>query len=236
MHNSFGTAEGDTGRIAYSEQSMAQENEQTAATRRDKPWIFRTYAGHSTARDSNHLYRQNLAKGQTGLSLALDRPTQTGLDSDHPLARGEVGKVGVAISHIGDMRALFTDIPLASMNTSMTINATAPWLMALYIAVADEQGARRLDLQGTTQNDIVKEYLARGAYVFPPEPSLRLTQDLILFCARETPKWNPINVCSYHLQEAGATPVQELSYALATAIGVLDGVRSSGKIGDTALP
>jgi (2R)-ethylmalonyl-CoA mutase len=211
---------------------MAQANEQTTAARRDKPWIFRTYAGHSTARESNHLYRQNLAKGQTGLSIAFDLPTQTGLDSDHPLARGEVGKVGVAISHIGDMRALFEDIPLASMNTSMTINATAPWLMALYIAVADEQGAPRLELQGTTQNDIVKEYLARGAYVFPPEPSLRLTQDLILFCARETPKWNPINVCSYHLQEAGATPVQELSYSLATAIAVLERVSQSGEVGD----
>jgi ethylmalonyl-CoA mutase len=232
MHNSFGPAERDTGRIAYSEHIMAQANEHTGAARRDKPWIFRTYAGHSTARESNHLYRQNLAKGQTGLSIAFDLPTQTGLDSDHPLARGEVGKVGVAISHIGDMRALFTDIPLASMNTSMTINATAPWLMALYIAVADEQGAPRLDLQGTTQNDIVKEYLARGAYVFPPEPSLRLTQDLILFCARETPKWNPINVCSYHLQEAGATPVQELSYALATAIAVLERVRQSGEVGE----
>jgi ethylmalonyl-CoA mutase len=213
---------------------MAQANGQTTATapRRDKPWIFRTYAGHSTARESNGLYRQNLAKGQTGLSIAFDLPTQTGLDSDHPLARGEVGKVGVAISHIGDMRALFKDIPLASMNTSMTINATAPWLMALYIAVADEQGAPRRELQGTTQNDIVKEYLARGAYVFPPEPSLRLTQDLILFCARETPKWNPINVCSYHLQEAGATPVQELSYALATAIAVLERVRQSGEVGE----
>jgi (2R)-ethylmalonyl-CoA mutase len=213
---------------------MAQANEQTTAARRDKPWIFRTYAGHSTARESNHLYRQNLAKGQTGLSIAFDLPTQTGLDSDHPLARGEVGKVGVAISHIGDMRALFEDIPLASMNTSMTINATAPWLMALYIAVADEQGAPRRDLQGTTQNDIVKEYLARGAYVFPPEPSLRLTQDLILFCARETPKWNPINVCSYHLQEAGATPVQELSYSLATAIAVLERVRQSGEVDEAA--
>jgi (2R)-ethylmalonyl-CoA mutase len=232
MHNSSEPAERDTGRIAHSEHIMAQANEQTGAARRDKPWIFRTYAGHSTARESNHLYRQNLAKGQTGLSIAFDLPTQTGLDSDHPLARGEVGKVGVAISHIGDMRALFEEIPLASMNTSMTINATAPWLMALYIAVADEQGARRLDLQGTTQNDIVKEYLARGAYVFPPEPSLRLTQDLILFCAREAPKWNPINVCSYHLQEAGATPVQELSYSLATAIAVLERVRQSGEVGD----
>ena len=173
---------------------------------------------------------RNLAKGQTGLSIAFDLPTQTGLDSDHPLARGEVGKVGVAISHIGDMRTLFEDIPLASMNTSMTINATAAWLMALYIATADEQGAPRSQLQGTTQNDIIKEYLARGSYVFPPDASLRLTKDLILFCARETPKWNPMNVCSYHLQEAGATPVQELSYALATAIAVLDRVRGSGEV------
>jgi ethylmalonyl-CoA mutase len=216
---------------------MAQANEPTTAAPtapRDKPWIFRTYAGHSTARESNRLYRQNLAKGQTGLSIAFDLPTQTGFDSDHPLARGEVGKVGVAISHIGDMRALFDAIPLASMNTSMTINATAPWLMALYIAVADEQGAPRGQLQGTTQNDIIKEYLARGAYVFPPDASLRLTKDLILFCARETPKWNPMNVCSYHLQEAGATPVQELSYALATAIAVLERVRQSGEVDDTS--
>ena len=197
---------------------------------RDKPWIFRTYAGHSTAVESNKLYRANLAKGQTGLSIAFDLPTQTGYDSDHPLARGEVGKVGVAISHIGDMRALFADIPIATMNTSMTINATAPWLMALYIAVADEQGAPRAGLQGTTQNDIIKEYLSRGSYVFPPGPSLRLTRDLILFCAREAPKFNPMNVCSYHLQEAGATPVQELSYALATAVAVLDGVRASGEV------
>ena len=209
---------------------MAEANGQAPAERRDKPWIFRTYAGHSTARESNRLYRQNLAKGQTGLSIAFDLPTQTGLDSDHPLARGEVGKVGVAISHIGDMRTLFEDIPLASMNTSMTINATAAWLMALYIATADEQGAPRSQLQGTTQNDIIKEYLARGSYVFPPDASLRLTKDLILFCARETPKWNPMNVCSYHLQEAGATPVQELSYALATAIAVLDRVRESGEV------
>jgi ethylmalonyl-CoA mutase len=211
---------------------MAQANETTRTARRDRPWIFRTYAGHSTARESNRLYRQNLAKGQTGLSIAFDLPTQTGFDSDHPLARGEVGKVGVAISHIGDMRALFDAIPLASMNTSMTINATAPWLMALYIATADEQGAPRDELQGTTQNDIIKEYLARGAYVFPPDGSLRLTKDLILFCARETPKWNPMNVCSYHLQEAGATPVQELSYALATAIAVLERVRQSGEVDD----
>src|SRR6516225_3591814 len=165
-------------------------------THRDKPWIFRTYAGHSTAADSNALYRKNLAKGQTGLSVAFDLPTQTGYDSDHVLARGEVGKVGVPICHLGDMRTLFDGIPLAAMNTSMTINATAPWLMALYIAVAEEQGAERASLQGTTQNDIIKEYLSRGAYVFPPAPSLRLTNDLILYSARETPKWNPMNVCS----------------------------------------
>jgi (2R)-ethylmalonyl-CoA mutase len=209
-----------------------ETGEQTVEARRDKPWIFRTYAGHSTARESNRLYRQNLAKGQTGLSIAFDLPTQTGYDSDHILARGEVGKVGVAISHVGDMRALFKEIPVASMNTSMTINATAPWLLALYIAVADEQGAPRSQLQGTTQNDIIKEYLARGSYVFPPSPSLRLTKDMILFCAREAPRWNPMNVCSYHLQEAGATPVQELSYALATAIAVLERVRQSGEVDD----
>jgi (2R)-ethylmalonyl-CoA mutase len=204
------------------------------ARKRDAPWIFRTYAGHSSAAESNKLFRDNLAKGQTGLSIAFDLPTQTGYDSDHPLARGEVGKVGVAISHIGDMRALLADIPLGQMNTSMTINATAPWLMALYIAVADEQGAPRASLQGTTQNDIIKEYLSRGSYVFPPEPSLRLTKDLILFSARETPKWNPMNVCSYHLQEAGATPVQELSFALATAVAVLDMVRASGAVDEAA--
>ncbi|HLW89820.1 MAG TPA: protein meaA [Roseiarcus sp.] len=198
--------------------------------KRDKPWIFRTYAGHSSAADSNRLYRANLARGQTGLSIAFDLPTQTGYDSDHPLAKGEVGKVGVAISHIGDMRALFEGIPLAQMNTSMTINATAPWLMALYVAVAEEQGVERASLQGTTQNDIIKEYLSRGAYVFPPAPSLRLTKDLILFSARETPKWNPMNVCSYHLQEAGATPVEEMTFALATAIAVLDMVRASGEV------
>jgi ethylmalonyl-CoA mutase len=208
---------------------MTEAKGSAQAPVRDKPWIFRTYAGHSTAVESNRLYRQNLAKGQTGLSIAFDLPTQTGIDSDHPLARGEVGKVGVAISHIGDMQTLFHEIPLSSMNTSMTINATAPWLMALYIAAADEQGVPRNQLQGTTQNDIIKEYLARGSYVFPPGPSLRLTTDLILFCARETPKWNPMNVCSYHLQEAGATPVQELSYALATAIAILDRVRETGQ-------
>ena len=201
-----------------------------AETKRDKPWIFRTYAGHSTAADSNALYRRNLAKGQTGLSVAFDLPTQTGYDSDHVLARGEVGKVGVPISHVGDMRALFDQIPLDSMNTSMTINATAAWLMALYIAVADEQGAPRASLTGTIQNDIIKEYLSRGTYVFPPKPSLRLIKDVAIFTTSELPKWNPMNICSYHLQEAGATPVQELAYALATAIAVLDTVRASGEV------
>ena len=196
---------------------------------RDKPWIFRTYAGHSTAAASNALYRKNLGKGQTGLSVAFDLPTQTGYDSDHPLAKGEVGKVGVPISHIGDMRMLFDGIPLHEMNTSMTINATAAWLLALYVALADEQGVARKTLQGTTQNDIIKEYLSRGTYVFPPAPSMRLTKDVILFTTKEMPKWNPMNVCSYHLQEAGATPVQELAFALATAIGVLDAVKASGQ-------
>ena len=182
-------------------------------TQRDKPWIFRTYAGHSTAADSNALYRKNLAKGQTGLSVAFDLPTQTGYDSDHVLAKGEVGKVGVPISHIGDMRALFEGIPLDTMNTSMTINATAAWLMALYIAVADEQGAPRASLQGTIQNDIIKEYLSRGTYVFPPAPSMRLIKDVILFTTKEIPKWNPINVCSYHLQEAGAMSGSGLSWS-----------------------
>src|SRR5438552_8163322 len=201
-----------------------------AARARDKPWIFRTYAGHSTAAESNALYRKNLAKGQTGLSVAFDLPTQTGYDSDHVLAKGEVGKVGVPISHLGDMRTLFDGIPLADMNTSMTINATAAWLLALYIAAADQQGAQRSALQGTTQNDIIKEYLSRGTYVFPPGPSMRLTQDVILFTTKELPKWNPINVCSYHLQEAGATPVQELAFALATALAVLDMVKASGEV------
>ncbi len=196
---------------------------------RDKPWIFRTYAGHSTAAASNALYRKNLSKGQTGLSVAFDLPTQTGYDSDHPQAKGEVGKVGVPISHIGDMRMLFDAIPLGEMNTSMTINATAAWLLALYVALADEQGVPRAKLQGTTQNDIIKEYLSRGTYVFPPAPSMRLTKDVILFTTREMPKWNPMNVCSYHLQEAGATPVQELAFALATAISVLDAVKASGQ-------
>src|ERR1041385_3436015 len=198
--------------------------------KRDKPWIFRTYSGHSNAAESNALYRKNLAKGQTGLSVAFDLPTQTGYDSDHVLAKGEVGKVGVPICHLGDMRALFEQIPLAEMNTSMTINATAAWLLALYIAVADEQGVPRARLAGTTQNDIVKEYLSRGTYVFPPAPSMRLIKDTILFTTAELPKWNPMNVCSYHLQEAGATPVQELAYALATAIAVLDTVKASGEV------
>ena len=201
-----------------------------AVHKRDKPWIIRTYAGHSSATESNALYRKNLAKGQTGLSVAFDLPTQTGYDADHPLASGEVGKVGVSVCHLGDMRALFDQIPLGAMNTSMTINATAAWLLALYIAVADEQGVPRPELQGTTQNDIIKEYLSRGTYVFPPGPSMRLTRDVILFTTRELPKWNPMNVCSYHLQEAGATPVQELAYALATAIAVLDAVKSSSDL------
>jgi ethylmalonyl-CoA mutase len=193
----------------------------------DKPWIFRTYAGHSTAAKSNELYRNNLSKGQTGLSVAFDLPTQTGYDSDHELARGEVG---VPVSHIGDMRTLFTGIPLDQMNTSMTINATAAWLLAMYIAVADEQGSPRTKLTGTIQNDIIKEYLSRGTYVYPPEPSLRLIKDTIVYSYQHVPKWNPTNVCSYHLQEAGATPVQELAFALATAIAVLDTVKASGEV------
>ena len=197
---------------------------------RDSPWLIRTYSGHSTAAKSNALYRKNLAKGQTGLSIAFDLPTQTGYDSDHELARGEVGKVGVPVGHLGDMRTLLDGIPLDRMNTSMTINATAAWLLALYVAVADEQGAGRDKLTGTTQNDIIKEYLSRGTYVFPPEPSLRLTKDTIVFSCRTLPKWNPVNVCSYHLQEAGATPVQEVAFALATAQAILDTVRDSGEV------
>jgi (2R)-ethylmalonyl-CoA mutase len=200
--------------------------------RRDRPWIFRTYAGHSTAAASNELYRKNLGKGQTGLSVAFDLPTQTGYDSDHPQAKGEVGKVGVPVCHLGDMRTLFENIPLGEMNTSMTINAPAAWLLALYVAVADEQGVPRDKLQGTTQNDIIKEYLSRGTYVFPPAPSMRLIKDTILFTTREMPKWNPMNVCSYHLQEAGATPEQELAFALATAVAVLDTVKAAGGVND----
>ena len=203
---------------------------------RDKPWLIRTYAGHSTAEKSNELYRKNLGRGQTGLSVAFDLPTQTGYDSDHPLARGEVGKVGVPIGHIGDMRALFDGIPLDKMNTSMTINAPAAWLLALYIATAEAQGVERAKLQGTTQNDIIKEYLSRGTYVFPPEPSLRLTADTIGFTYREVPKWNPMNVCSYHLQEAGATPLQELAFSLANAIAVLDTVRVRGQVPEADFP
>ncbi|SLN53362.1 Methylmalonyl-CoA mutase large subunit [Roseovarius albus] len=189
---------------------------------KDRPWLIRTYAGHSTAKASNALYRSNLAKGQTGLSVAFDLPTQTGYDSDHVLARGEVGKVGVPVCHLGDMRTLFADIPLEQMNTSMTINATAPWLLALYIATAEEQGADVTKLQGTVQNDLIKEYLSRGTYICPPKPSLKMIGDVAEYCYTNVPKWNPMNVCSYHLQEAGATPEQELAFALATAIAVLD--------------
>ncbi|MCR9087388.1 MAG: protein meaA [Rhodobacteraceae bacterium] len=195
-------------------------------TRPDRPWIFRTYAGHSTAKASNALYRTNLSKGQTGLSVAFDLPTQTGYDSDHELARGEVGKVGVPVAHLGDMRALFADIPLEQMNTSMTINATAPWLLSLYIAVAEEQGADVAKLQGTVQNDLIKEYLSRGTYVCPPKPSVKMITDVAAYCYTNLPKWNPMNVCSYHLQEAGATPEQELAFALATACAVLDDART----------
>ncbi|WP_344621950.1 protein meaA [Kitasatospora arboriphila] len=197
---------------------------------RDRPWLMRTYAGHSTASDSNALYRRNLAKGQTGLSVAFDLPTQTGYDSDHVLARGEVGRVGVPVGHVGDMRTLFDGIPLEQTNTSMTINATAMWLLALYQVVAEEQGADIAKLTGTTQNDIVKEYLSRGTHVFPPGPSVRLITDMIAYTVANIPKWNPINICSYHLQEAGATPVQEIAYSMCTAIAVLDAVRDSGQV------
>ncbi len=198
------------------------------APQRDKPWLFRTYAGHSTAKASNALYRGNLAKGQTGLSVAFDLPTQTGYDSDHELSKGEVGKVGVPICHLGDMRMLFDQIPLEQMNTSMTINATAPWLLALYIAVAEEQGAEVSKLSGTVQNDLIKEYLSRGTYICPPEPSMRMITDVAAYTREYLPKWNPMNVCSYHLQEAGATPEQELAFALATACAVLDDLK--GKV------
>ncbi|MFZ5792597.1 MAG: methylmalonyl-CoA mutase family protein [Pseudomonadota bacterium] len=203
---------------------------------RDEPWLIRTYSGHSSAAASNALYRQNLARGQTGLSVAFDLPTQTGYDADHALAKGEVGKVGVPVSHLGDMRTLFDGLPLDRMNTSMTINATAPWLLALYIALAESHGVARAKLQGTVQNDIIKEYLSRGTYIFPPKPSLKLVTDTIAFAYREVPKWNPTNVCSYHLQEAGATPVQELAFALATAIAVLDAVKASGQVPAAEFP
>ena len=204
--------------------------EQRPIHERDRPWVMRTYAGHSNAKESNALYRRNLAKGQTGLSIAFDLPTQTGYDADSELARGEVGKVGVPVAHLGDMRELFEQIPLGTMNTSMTINATAMWLLALYQVVAEEQGADPAQLTGTTQNDIIKEYLSRGTYAFPPGPSMRLITDMIAYTVTAMPKWNPINICSYHLQEAGATPAQELAYALCTAIAVLDSVRESGQV------
>ncbi|MEL7213929.1 MAG: protein meaA [Pseudomonadota bacterium] len=206
----------------------------TDAPKKDRPWLFRTYAGHSTAKASNALYRGNLAKGQTGLSVAFDLPTQTGYDSDHELSRGEVGKVGVPVAHLGDMRALFDDIPLEKMNTSMTINATAPWLLSLYIAVAEEQGADVSKLQGTVQNDIIKEYLSRGTYICPPKPSLRMITDVAAYTREHLPKWNPMNVCSYHLQEAGATPEEELAFALATATAVLDDLK--GKVPEEHFP
>ncbi len=199
---------------------------------RDRPWLMRTYSGHSTAKASNELYRTNLAKGQTGLSIAFDLPTQTGYDADHPLARGEVGKVGVPVAHLGHMGELLDGIPVVEMNTSMTINATAPWLFSLYLEHAAAGGVHAHDLRGTTQNDLVKEFLSRGTYIYPPEASRRLTVDMVTYCAKEVPNWNPMNVCSYHLQEAGATPVQEIAYALATAIGVLDEVKQSGQLSD----
>jgi len=197
---------------------------------RDRPWMMRTYSGHSTAKASNELYRSNLAKGQTGLSIAFDLPTQTGYDPDHPLAAGEIGKVGVPVCHLGHMKTLLDDIPVGEMNTSMTINATAAWLLGLYVANAENQGVSSSSLRGTTQNDIVKEYLSRGTYIFPPEASRRLIVDMIAFCSEHIPSWNPINICSYHLQEAGATPVQEIAYSLANAIDILDAVRDSGQV------
>ncbi|MEB2344243.1 MAG: protein meaA [Deltaproteobacteria bacterium] len=206
------------------------------SSHRDRPWVFRTYSGHTSARASNELYRKNLAKGQTGLSVAFDLPTQTGYDADHPLARGEVGKVGVPIGHVEDMQQLFAEIPLERMNTSMTINATAAWLLALYVATAERQGVDPKRLEGTTQNDIVKEYLSRGTYAFPPEPSMRLISDLIAYTVDAIPKWNPINICSYHLQEAGATPEQEIAFAMANAIAVLDAVRARPDVPAEALP
>ncbi len=209
---------------------------ETAPRRREEPWLMRTYSGHSTAAASNELYRTNLSKGQTGLSIAFDLPTQTGYDPDHVLARGEVGKVGVPVAHLGHMRTLLTDIPPGQMNTSMTINATAAWLLALYVANAEEQGTPSTALRGTTQNDIVKEYLSRGTYIFPPDASKRLIVDMVAWCAHNAPKWNPMNVCSYHLQEAGATPVQEVAFSLATAIDILDAVKASGQVSDEQFP
>ncbi|MFM9121353.1 MAG: protein meaA [Actinomycetota bacterium] len=204
--------------------------------RRDEPWVMRTYSGHSSAVASNELYRTNLAKGQTGLSIAFDLPTQTGYDPDHVLARGEVGKVGVPVAHIGDMRVLLENIPPREMNTSMTINATAAWMLALYVANAQEQGVATTELRGTTQNDILKEYLSRGTFIFPPQPSKRLIVDMIAWCAKNAPKWNPVNICSYHLQEVGATPVQEIAFALANAIDILDAVKASGQVSEGEFP
>jgi (2R)-ethylmalonyl-CoA mutase len=218
---------------------MAESKEtdlSNSGTRREDPWLMRTYSGHSTAQASNELYRTNLAKGQTGLSIAFDLPTQTGYDPDSLMASGEVGKVGVPVAHLGHMRSLLDGIPPGQMNTSMTINAPAAWMLALYVANADEQGVDRRALRGTTQNDIVKEYLSRGTYIFPPIPSRRLIVDMVAWCANNTPKWNPMNVCSYHLQEAGATPVQEIAYSLATAVGVLDAVRDSGQVPPEQFP
>jgi len=215
---------------------MSQEPQDPKPVVKDRPWLIRTYAGHSTAQASNALYRSNLSKGQTGLSVAFDLPTQTGYDADHPLARGEVGKVGVPIGHVEDMAALFEGIPLDKMNTSMTINATAAWLLSLYVAVAERQGVSPDALQGTTQNDIVKEYLSRGTYVFPPAASMRLISDMVAYTVHEIPRWNPINICSYHLQEAGATPVQEVAYAMANAIAVLDAVRERDEVSEEVMP
>ena len=203
---------------------------------RDRPWVMRTYAGHSDARRSNELYRSNLAKGQTGLSVAFDLPTQTGYDPDHALSRGEVGKVGVSVAHLGDMNTLMDQIPLDNMNTSMTINAVAAWMLGLYVAAAEETGVDKSQLKGTTQNDIIKEYLSRGTYAFPPEPSMRLIADMVAFTVNEIPSWNPINICSYHLQEAGATPIQEIAYAMSTAIAVLDEVKARGQVSDEDFP
>ena len=209
---------------------------ENAPRRREEPWLMRTYSGHSTAAASNELYRTNLSKGQTGLSIAFDLPTQTGYDPDHVLARGEVGKVGVPVAHLGHMRTLLNDIPPGQMNTSMTINATAAWLLALYVANAEEQGTPSTALRGTTQNDIVKEYLSRGTYIFPPDASKRLIVDMVAWCTHNAPKWNPMNVCSYHLQEAGATPVQEIAISLANAIDILDAVKASGQVSDEQFP
>ena len=211
-------------------------SEPTKAVTRDQPWVMRTYSGHSSAAASNELYRTNLAQGQTGLSIAFDLPTQTGYDPDHVLARGEVGKVGVPVAHLGDMRTLLDGIPPGEMNTSMTINATAAWLLALYVANADEQNVATKDLRGTTQNDILKEYLSRGTFIFPPQPSRRIIVDMIAWCATNAPKWNPVNICSYHLQEVGATPVQEIAFSLANAIDILDAVKSSGQVTDEQFP